>query len=81
MKKKNTKKVPAVVEREVTFSINAVNKLIEDAISSLMAAQLTLNAKATAIVEQKAVEMIERVAAHEGVSPAQLMSRVLPKAA
>jgi|688.fasta_scaffold1869040_2 hypothetical protein len=81
MKKKNTKKVSAVVEREVTFSINAVNKLIDDAISSLMAAQLTLNAKATAIVEQKAVEMIERVAAHEGVTPEQLVSRAFPKAA
>jgi hypothetical protein len=35
----------------------------------------------SAIVEQKAVEMIGRVAAREGVTPAQLVSRALPKAA
>jgi hypothetical protein len=73
--KKTAKQVPAVVSPGKTLNLNYLNESINDAIATLMALQTIINEQANAVVEQKANEMIERVAAHEGITPAQLLSR------
>jgi len=73
--KKTAKKVPAVVSTGKTLNVKYLNECINDAIATLMALQTIINEQANAVVEQKANEMIERVAAHEGITPAQLLSR------
>jgi hypothetical protein len=73
--KKTAKKVPAVVSPGKTLNVKYLNECINDAIATLMALQTIINEQANAVVEQKVNEMIERAAAHEGITPAQLLSR------
>lgn len=79
--KKTAKKVPAVVSQGKTLNLKYINECINDAIGTLMALQAILNEQANAVAEQKVNELIGRAAAHEGITPAQLLARALPKAA
>lgn len=83
MKKKPTKKVPAVVEQGKELNLDGIIKLLDEAAGNILAVShaVRIHRDHLNAVEQKAVEMIHRVAKHEGVTPSKLIARVLPKAA
>jgi hypothetical protein len=83
MKKKPTKKVPAVVEQGKELNLDVIVELLDEAAGSLLAVShaIRIHRDHRNAVEQKAVEMIHRVAKHEGITPSKLIARALPKAA
>ena len=80
MKTKPTKKVPAVVEQGKKLNLDAVAELLEDASASIFAAAYAIRmrsnetAQKNAVVEQKAHEMLARVAKHQGITLNEMLA-------
>jgi hypothetical protein len=80
MKTKPTKKVPAVVEQGRKLNLNAIAELLEDAGAGIFAAAYAIRmrsnetAQKNAVVEQKANEMLARVAKHQGITLNEMLA-------
>ena len=77
MKKKPTKKVPAVVEQGKELNLDAIVELLDEASGSILAVAcamrmhrdyLKANEQKNVVVEQKTNEMLARVAKHRGIN-------------